>query len=169
MHPALVIEWGASDKPLTTSCPASFARPPPHYAAIDLAAEAARLYGTDGPFPSAYFLWPSPALHPPGVRINDTEYRRQKSVRVRQRKEENRLKKCQGLQWGHCKGDVLPTGEIFRPPAHTGSRAHHQPAKPADARPKNAHHKAVAKQKSQGSAGDSLWPFIGSLFKINKK
>jgi len=154
LHPALVVEWGCRAAPLTTTCPATFARPPPHYAAIDLAAEAARLYGTEGPFPAAYYLWPSPALHPPGVRINDTEHRRRKRLRISQRKEENRLKKCQGLQWGHCKGDVLPTGEIFRPPANTGSRTHPhvKPVKPADARPKHAHHKASAtKHKPHGS------------------
>jgi hypothetical protein len=102
LHPALVVEWGSPVAPILRTCPDSFNRPPPHYAALDLLAEATRLYGTEGRFPKPFWLWPSPTLHVPGTPMNVSVYFQQKLARM---KEAKRLKACGGSKAGICLGD----------------------------------------------------------------
>ncbi|KAL1507251.1 hypothetical protein AB1Y20_008100 [Prymnesium parvum] len=102
LHPELVVEWGLSGMQIIKSCAHSFSKAAPDFTAIDVVAEALKLYGTDGPFTMPFWLWPYSSLFSTSGRGNETAYFEEKRRRQLERK---RLKECQGSASGQCKHD----------------------------------------------------------------
>ena len=94
MHPALVVEWGVPGAPLQQTCQESWEGPPPLFAAMDVLAEATKRYGSDAPFPHAFYIWPGRAAHPPKPPVNDSDYFSAKFVRIAREKAVKKAKMC---------------------------------------------------------------------------